>query len=217
MFDCSHELSHLAALFQVESPLVMEAVLGEIPFSVTDDKVSIVELQVHTISSLSLTLQSSPGNSHTMVAKATGLQTLSAPKQVLFVTVLVTAHHRLYIDIYFYLTHTFVHNDVQVSQKAHYRRVDMESTDMESSIKSIQGAWSDIGLVEMFPEQIGHEGFLEGGWRGNLMTGCGSVAHSTVIEPYMWNICTHSLNMVLIFTFIYLAHVQHSAEESFGP
>ncbi|XP_048872549.1 transmembrane protein 132E isoform X1 [Brienomyrus brachyistius] len=66
---------------KVESPLVMEAILGEISFSVTDDKVSIVELRVHTISGLSLMLQSSPGNSHTMVAKATGLQTLAAPKQ----------------------------------------------------------------------------------------------------------------------------------------
>ncbi|KAJ8394723.1 hypothetical protein AAFF_G00043230 [Aldrovandia affinis] len=66
---------------KVESPLAVEAVLGETPFSVIDDKVSILELRVHAISGLSLTLQPSPGNSHTMVAKATGLQTLSAPKQ----------------------------------------------------------------------------------------------------------------------------------------
>uniref|UniRef100_A0A8C9QUS0 Transmembrane protein 132E n=1 Tax=Scleropages formosus TaxID=113540 RepID=A0A8C9QUS0_SCLFO len=66
---------------KVESPLAMEAVLGEVPFSVSDDKVSILELRVHAISGLSLALQSSPGSSHTMVAKATGLQTLSAPKQ----------------------------------------------------------------------------------------------------------------------------------------
>lgn len=67
---------------QVESPLAMDAVLGESAFSVTDDKVSITEMRVHAVSGLTLSLQPSPGNSHTMVAKATGLQTLSAPKQV---------------------------------------------------------------------------------------------------------------------------------------
>lgn len=61
----------------------MEAVLGEAQFSVLDDKVSIMDLRVHAISGLSLSLQPSPGNSHTMVAKAAGLQTLSALKQVL--------------------------------------------------------------------------------------------------------------------------------------
>ncbi|KAG9282039.1 transmembrane protein 132E [Astyanax mexicanus] len=66
---------------KVESPLAVEAVLGEAPFSVVDDKVSIVDLRVHAISGLTLSLQPSPGNSHTMVAKATGLQTLSALKQ----------------------------------------------------------------------------------------------------------------------------------------
>lgn len=60
----------------------MDAVLGEAAFSITDDKVSITELRVHAVAGLSLTLQPSPGNSHTMVAKATGLQTLTAPKQV---------------------------------------------------------------------------------------------------------------------------------------
>lgn len=67
---------------QVESPLAVDAVLGDAPFSVTDDKVSITELRVHAISGLTLSLQPSPGNSHTMVAKATGIQTLTAPKQV---------------------------------------------------------------------------------------------------------------------------------------
>lgn len=67
---------------QVESPLAVDAVLGESAFSVTDDKVSITELRVHAVSGLTLSLQPSPGNSHTMVAKATGLQTLTAPKQV---------------------------------------------------------------------------------------------------------------------------------------
>ncbi|CAL8364497.1 unnamed protein product [Lota lota] len=70
-----------ATALKVESPLAVDAVLGEAAFSVTDDKVSITELRVHAVSGLSLTLQPSPGNSHTMVAKATGLQTLTAPKQ----------------------------------------------------------------------------------------------------------------------------------------
>lgn len=60
----------------------MEAVLGETQFFVVDEKVSIAELRVHAISGLALNLQPSPGNSHTMVAKATGLQTLSTLKQV---------------------------------------------------------------------------------------------------------------------------------------
>lgn len=71
-----------SCLPQVESPLAMDAVLGESAFSVTDDKVSITEMHVHAISGLTLSLQPSPGNSHTMVAKATGIQTLTAPKQV---------------------------------------------------------------------------------------------------------------------------------------
>lgn len=60
----------------------MDAVLGESAFSVTDEKVSISEMRVHAVSGLTLSLQPSPGNSHTMVAKATALQTLTAPKQV---------------------------------------------------------------------------------------------------------------------------------------
>ncbi|KAJ7996838.1 hypothetical protein DPEC_G00222680, partial [Dallia pectoralis] len=70
-----------STVIKVDSPLAVEAMLGEAPFSVTDEKVSIVDLRVHAISGLALLLQPSPGNSHTMVAKATGLQTLSAPKQ----------------------------------------------------------------------------------------------------------------------------------------
>lgn len=66
----------------MESPLAVDAVLGEAPLSVTDDKVSITELRVHTVSGLTLSLQPSPGNSHTMVAKASGVQTLTALKQV---------------------------------------------------------------------------------------------------------------------------------------
>uniref|UniRef100_A0A667X043 Transmembrane protein 132E n=1 Tax=Myripristis murdjan TaxID=586833 RepID=A0A667X043_9TELE len=70
-----------STLLKVESPLAVDAVLGESPFTVTDDKVSITELRVHAIAGLTLSLQPSPGNSHTMVAKATGLQTLTNPKQ----------------------------------------------------------------------------------------------------------------------------------------
>ncbi|XP_042612870.1 transmembrane protein 132E isoform X2 [Cyprinus carpio] len=70
-----------SSTLKVESPLAVDAVLGETQFSVVDEKVSIVELRVHAISGLALNLQPSPGNSHTMVAKATGLQTLSILKQ----------------------------------------------------------------------------------------------------------------------------------------
>lgn len=70
-----------ATTIKVESPLAVDAVLGEAQFSVTDDKVSITELRVHALSGLAMTVQPSPGNSHTMVAKATGVQTLTAPKQ----------------------------------------------------------------------------------------------------------------------------------------
>lgn len=77
---------------QVESPLAVEAVLGEAPFSVTDEKVTILELRAHAISGLTLSLQPSPGNSHTMVAKATGLQTLTTPKQVCWGEVRRDAH-----------------------------------------------------------------------------------------------------------------------------
>uniref|UniRef100_H3CY36 Transmembrane protein 132E n=1 Tax=Tetraodon nigroviridis TaxID=99883 RepID=H3CY36_TETNG len=70
-----------STVLKVESPLAMDAVLGESPFSVTDDKVSITEMRVSAISGLTLSLHPSPGNSHTIVAKATGIQTLTAPKQ----------------------------------------------------------------------------------------------------------------------------------------
>ncbi|XP_039612582.1 transmembrane protein 132E [Polypterus senegalus] len=69
-----------ATILKVESPL-MDAVLGETPVSVADDKVSITDLRVHTVSGLSLNIQSSPGSSHTIVANATGLQTLTTVKQ----------------------------------------------------------------------------------------------------------------------------------------
>ena len=71
----------------------MEAVLGEAAFSVTEEKVSIMELRVYAISGLTLSLQPSPGNSHTMVAKATGQQTLTAPKQVINNNNIFTLQH----------------------------------------------------------------------------------------------------------------------------
>ncbi|XP_061607893.1 transmembrane protein 132E isoform X1 [Phyllopteryx taeniolatus] len=70
-----------STVLKVDSPLAVDAALGRAAFSVTDDKVSVSQLRVHVVSGLSLSLQPSPGNSHTLVAKAAGLQTLGAPKQ----------------------------------------------------------------------------------------------------------------------------------------
>ncbi|XP_068600282.1 transmembrane protein 132E [Brachionichthys hirsutus] len=66
---------------KVESPLAVDAVLGDAAFAVTDDKVSITELRVHAVAGLTLSLQPSPGNSHTLVATASGVQTLTSPRQ----------------------------------------------------------------------------------------------------------------------------------------
>ncbi|ETE69348.1 Transmembrane protein, partial [Ophiophagus hannah] len=74
-----------ATLFKVVSPL-MEAVLGETPVTVVDEKVTIVELKAQVISNLSLSLHASPGNSHTIVAKTTAQQTLNFSKQVMLTT-----------------------------------------------------------------------------------------------------------------------------------
>ncbi|KAG9492601.1 hypothetical protein GDO78_000874 [Eleutherodactylus coqui] len=67
-------------IFKVVSPL-MEAVLGETTITVTEEKVSIVELQAQVISGLALSLHASPGNSHTIVAKTTAQHLLKYPKQ----------------------------------------------------------------------------------------------------------------------------------------
>ncbi|XP_073521070.1 transmembrane protein 132E isoform X2 [Phyllobates terribilis] len=67
-------------IFKVVSPL-MEAVLGETTITVTEEKVSIVELQAQVISGLTLSLHASPGNSHTIVAKTTAQYRLNYPKQ----------------------------------------------------------------------------------------------------------------------------------------
>ncbi|XP_077360482.1 transmembrane protein 132E isoform X2 [Festucalex cinctus] len=70
-----------STVLKVDSPLAVDVALGQAAFSVTDDKVSISQLRVQAVSGLNLVLRPSPGNSHTLVAKATGLQTLGAPKQ----------------------------------------------------------------------------------------------------------------------------------------
>ncbi|NWV01411.1 T132E protein, partial [Upupa epops] len=67
-------------LFKVVSPL-MEAVLGETLVTVAEEKVSITDLKAQVVSSLSLSLHPSPGNSHTIVARTAVQQTLSFFKQ----------------------------------------------------------------------------------------------------------------------------------------
>lgn len=66
---------------QVVSPL-MEAVLGETLVTVAEEKVSITDLKAQVVSSLSLSLHPSPGNSHTIIARTSVQQTLSFFKQV---------------------------------------------------------------------------------------------------------------------------------------
>ncbi|XP_051891503.1 transmembrane protein 132E [Pristis pectinata] len=67
-------------MFKVVSPL-MEVVLGEVPLTVADDKVTITDLQAELISGLSLSLESNPGTSHTFIAKTTARQRLQTLKQ----------------------------------------------------------------------------------------------------------------------------------------
>ncbi|NWR37096.1 T132E protein, partial [Tachuris rubrigastra] len=67
-------------LFKVVSPLV-EAVLGETLVTVAEEKVSITDLKAQVVSSLSLSLHPSPGNSHTIIARTSVQQTLSFLKQ----------------------------------------------------------------------------------------------------------------------------------------
>ncbi|NXE82215.1 T132E protein, partial [Cochlearius cochlearius] len=67
-------------LFKVVSPL-MEAVLGETLVTVAEEKVSITDLKAQVVSSLSLSLHPSPGNSHTIIARTSVQQTLSFFKQ----------------------------------------------------------------------------------------------------------------------------------------
>jgi len=60
----------------------MEAVLGETLVTVAEEKVSITDLKAQVVSSLSLSLHPSPGNSHTIIARTSVQQTLSFLKQV---------------------------------------------------------------------------------------------------------------------------------------
>lgn len=69
------------SLPQVVSPLT-ESVLGETLLTVTEEKVSITQLQAQVVASLSLSLRPSPGSSHTILATAAAQQTLSFLKQV---------------------------------------------------------------------------------------------------------------------------------------
>ncbi|XP_072099359.1 transmembrane protein 132E isoform X1 [Mobula birostris] len=67
-------------MFKVVSPLT-EAVLGEVPLTVADDKVTITDLQAELVSGLSLSLESNPGTSHIFIAKTTARQRLQTLKQ----------------------------------------------------------------------------------------------------------------------------------------
>lgn len=68
-------------LNQVVSPLT-ESVLGETLLTVTEEKVSITQLQAQVVASLALSLRPSPGSSHTILATTAAQQTLSFLKQV---------------------------------------------------------------------------------------------------------------------------------------
>ncbi|XP_075761130.1 transmembrane protein 132E isoform X2 [Pelodiscus sinensis] len=76
-------------LFKVVSPLT-EAVLGQTAVTVADEKVSITDLKAQVVSSLSLSLHPSPGNSHTIVAKTAAQQTLNFSKQEALLSVWVS-------------------------------------------------------------------------------------------------------------------------------
>ncbi|XP_027281911.2 transmembrane protein 132E isoform X2 [Cricetulus griseus] len=66
--------------FKVVSPLT-EAVLGETLLTVTEEKVSIIQLQAQVVASLALSLRPSPGSSHTILATTAAQPTLSFVKQ----------------------------------------------------------------------------------------------------------------------------------------
>ncbi|XP_015426254.1 PREDICTED: transmembrane protein 132E [Myotis davidii] len=69
-----------ATPFKVVSPLT-ESVLGETLLTVTEEKVSITQLQAQVVANLALSLRPSPGSSHTILATAAAQQTLSFLKQ----------------------------------------------------------------------------------------------------------------------------------------
>uniref|UniRef100_A0A8W4FF68 Transmembrane protein 132E n=1 Tax=Sus scrofa TaxID=9823 RepID=A0A8W4FF68_PIG len=64
----------------VVSPLT-ESVLGETLLTVTEEKVTITQLQAQVVASLALSLRPSPGSSHTILATTAAQQTLSFLKQ----------------------------------------------------------------------------------------------------------------------------------------
>uniref|UniRef100_A0A4X1TKI5 Transmembrane protein 132E n=1 Tax=Sus scrofa TaxID=9823 RepID=A0A4X1TKI5_PIG len=66
--------------FKVVSPLT-ESVLGETLLTVTEEKVTITQLQAQVVASLALSLRPSPGSSHTILATTAAQQTLSFLKQ----------------------------------------------------------------------------------------------------------------------------------------
>ncbi|OWK14432.1 hypothetical protein Celaphus_00000711 [Cervus elaphus hippelaphus] len=76
---CTLQYQH--ATLQVVSPLT-ESVLGETLLTVTEEKVSITQLQAQVVASLALSLRPSPGSSHTILATAAAQQTLSFLKQI---------------------------------------------------------------------------------------------------------------------------------------
>lgn len=84
-------ISPYSALAQVVSPLT-ESVLGETLLTVTEEKVSIIQLQAQVVASLALSLRPSPGNSHTILATTAAQQTLSFLKQVSTGTALMGVH-----------------------------------------------------------------------------------------------------------------------------
>lgn len=63
------------------SPLT-ESVLGETLLTVTEEKVSITQLQAQVVANLALSLRPSPGSSHTILATTAAQQTLTFLKQV---------------------------------------------------------------------------------------------------------------------------------------
>lgn len=71
----------LCSLVQVRSP-VSDSILGEQTLVVSDEKVSISELQTQLVSGLSLSLSVEPGHPNVFTAVCQGLSALRSLKQV---------------------------------------------------------------------------------------------------------------------------------------
>lgn len=88
---------------QVLSPL-MSLVLAETSIRVTDDKVSVTELGVQSVSGLSLSLQLSSGSNRAIVATTTTQEVIESLKQVqiqensLKLQLLIITSHTLHSD-----------------------------------------------------------------------------------------------------------------------